>query len=419
MLPQTLDFKFIREHLKVILENSREAISALADAVWKQKVVPGKDALEIIRPRLPDLSDIADAVDMIIRTQSELSVVLERFPCLYRCWHEAGSPVLENTFIGNLLRDLRDNSVEFGLAEIEAALASLLHRFKPTDLSEQIRDLFAEGNRSESRWEKSWTELTALAYINDRGLLSSLGWPAVNCDTPPFDCLTSFGGQLIPCDIKTSIGSAFSHLWGAVNTVVQKWAAENGLGNLPFALRYRGTLAQEVVGRALKEALLNFSTELASMKSTAPEPLKLNLGALRCEVFIGASASNTNSGGIQGSDALATSLMSTYGAHVSQKAKTAKEQSRTPFLLMYVQTAGSGMSDLRTASVFKNAIASLSSAAASLDHDAGDLWLGSILLDLRQSVPRVVCCLRESASWPNGVVLKIIAERFGAELVSL
>jgi hypothetical protein len=64
MLPQTLDFKFIRGHLKVILDNSREAISALAYAVWKQKVVPGKDALEVIRPLLPDLSAIADAVDM-------------------------------------------------------------------------------------------------------------------------------------------------------------------------------------------------------------------------------------------------------------------------------------------------------------------------------------------------------------------
>jgi len=155
MLPQTLDFKFVRGHLKVILEKSREAISALAHAVWKRKVMPGKDALEILRPRLPNVSTIADLIDTIIRTQSELSVVLGRFPCLYQCWHEAGSPVLENTFIGNLLKDLRDSLMEFGLTEIEAALASLLHRFKPTDLSEHIRDLFAEGSRSESRWEKS------------------------------------------------------------------------------------------------------------------------------------------------------------------------------------------------------------------------------------------------------------------------
>lgn len=209
MLPLTLDLKFVRGHLKVILESAREAISALAHAVSKQKVMLGKDALEVIRPRLPDLSTIADTIDTIIRTQSELSVVLGRFPYLHQCWREAGSPVLQNTFVGDLLADLRDNLMEFGLVGIEAALASLLNRFKPADLSEQIRDLFAEGSRSQSRWEKSWTELTALAYINDRGLLCSLGWPATNCDTPPFDCRISIADHLIPCDIKSSIGSAF------------------------------------------------------------------------------------------------------------------------------------------------------------------------------------------------------------------
>jgi hypothetical protein len=419
MLPLTLDFKFVREHLKVILQSTREAISALAHAVSKQKVMLGKDALEIIRPRLPDLSTIADTVDTIIRTQSELSVVLGRFPYLYQCWREAGSPVLQNTFVGTLLADLRDNLMEFGLVGIEAALASLLNRFTPADLSEQIRDLFAEGSRSQSRWEKSWTELTALAYINDRGLLGSLGWPAANCDTPPFDCRIFIADDLIPCDIKSSIGSAFSQAWGAVDSVIQRWAAENGLANPPFTLRYRGTLAQEVVGPTIRQAVQDFSNELANMKSIPSEPLKLNLGSVRCEVFIGPSASNTDSGGILGSDALATSLMPTYSSHVSQKAKTAKEQSRSPFLLMYVQTPGSGMSDLKTASVFKSAIASVSSVATSLDHDAGDLWLGSILLDLRQLVPRVVCCTREDASWPNGVTPEIVAERLGAELVSL
>jgi hypothetical protein len=420
MLPLTLDFTFIRGHQKVILQSAREAMSALAHAVSKQKVMLGKDALEIIRPRLPDLSTIADTIDTIIRTQSELSVVLGgRFPYLYQCWQEAGSPVLQNTFVGELLADLRDNLMEFGLVGIEAALASLLRRFNPADLSEQVRDLFAEGSRSQSRWEKSWTELTALAYINDRGLLCSLGWPATHCDTPPFDCRICIADHLIPCDVKSAIGSAFSQVWGAVDSVIQQWATENGLANPPFTLRYRGTLAQEVVGPAIRETVRDFSTELANVKSIPSEPLKLNLGSVRCEVFIGPSASNTSSGGIQGSDALATSLAPTYISHVSQKAKTAKEQSRSPFLLMYVQTPGSGMSDLKTASVFKSAITSAGSVAAALDHNASDLWLGSILLDLRQSVPRVVCCLREDASWPNGVVPKIVAERFGAELVSL
>jgi hypothetical protein len=419
MLPLTLDFSFVHEQLKAILENSQEAISALANAVWNQKVMSGNDALEIIEPRLPDVSAIADTVDTIIQTQSELSAVLGYFPYLRQCWHEAGSPVLENTFIGNLLTCLRDDFIEVGLVAVETALASLLQKFTPSDLSEQIRDLFAEGSRSESRWEKSWTELTALAYINDRGLLSMLGWPVSNCDTPPFDCVISVGGQLVPCDIKSSIGSGFSLASSAVQSVVRQWAIKNGKENLACALRYRGTLSQEVVGPALKEALRNFRAEVANMKSIPSGPLKLDLGKVRCEVFIGASALNTNSGGIQGADPLAISLMSTYDSHVSQKAKMAKEQNHTPFLLIYVQTPGSGMSDLKTASVFKSAITSLSSAAATLKNDAGELWLGSILLDFRQLAPRIVCCLREDAAWPNGVMPKVIAASFGAELVSL
>lgn len=419
MLPQTLDFKVVRGELKAMLEKSREAIGAVAHEVWKQKVMSGDDALDIIRPHLPDLTAIPNTIDAIIRTQSEMSVILERFPHLHQCWQEAGTPVLENTYIGKLLALLRDELVEFGLVGIEAALASLLHRFKPADLSEQVRDLFAEGNRSESRWEKSWTELTALAHIHDRGLLRSLGWPATDCDTPPFDCLMSIADQLIPCDIKSAIGNAFSQVSDALDTVIQRWAAENGIENPPFALRYRGTLAQEVVGPALRKAVRDFGTELGSMKSIPSKSLKLKIGGVRFEVFIGPSARDTSSGGIQGSEALATCLRSTYSSHVVQKAKTAEEKNRCPFILMYVQTSGSGMSDLRTASVFKEAIARLSSTARSLAHSAGDLWLGSILLDRRQSVERVVCCLRASASWPNGVLPEIIAQRLGGELVTL
>lgn len=365
---------------------------------------------------VPDFSVPVDTTDTI-QNPIELSAVLGNYPNLRLCWQNANSPVLENTFIGNLLTYLRDDSIEFGLAAVETVLASVLQSFKASDLSEQIRDLFGVGTRSESRWEKSWTELTALAYLNDRGLLCSLGWPAMKCDTPPFDCAISIGDQLIPCDIKSSAGSGFALASSAVHSIVQEWATNNGRANPAYALRYRGTLSQEIVGPVLRKALCKFRDELSNMKSFPPEPLKWTLGTVRCEVFIGPSALKTNSGGLQGADSLAASLISTYGSHVSQKAKMAKEQDHTPFLLMYVQTPGSGMSDLKTAAVFRSAIANLSSAAAKLENDAGELWLGSILLDCRQLAPRIVCCLRSEASWPGGLLPKIIGESFRGELV--
>ena len=106
-----------------------------------------------------------------------LTAVLMRFPYLLRCWQKIGSPALEERYIGDLLAILRDDSVDFGIGGVESALAVLLARFTPDELSEQVRDLFANGDRTEASWYKSWTELYALAYFQEHQMLYSLGWP--------------------------------------------------------------------------------------------------------------------------------------------------------------------------------------------------------------------------------------------------
>ncbi len=419
ILPMTLDLQYVRSELKPVLERCRDAIGALAKAVLDQRQLSGTEVSEILGPLLPNDLALKDTVSAIIHVQSQLATVLQRFPNLLRSWRDTSSPALGNTFVGKLLTILRDDGVEIGLAAVDAALASLTQKFTSGELSEQIRDLFAEGGRSESRWEKSWTELTALAYNNDLNLLSSLGWPPMESDTPPFDCVLSISDQLIPCDIKTATGSGFSLVQSALSRVLETWALAIGTTDIPFALRYKGTLTQEIVGPTLNKAIRQFQSELAAMSEIPSSPLKLSFGDLRCEVFVGPASDAVSSGGIQGTDSLSDNFVQTYHSHVSQKAKTAKEQGGTPFLLMYVLTPGSGMSDLKTGSTFKDAIAKLHSRATTLEHDADSLWLGSVLLDLRQSSPRVVCCFRETSSWPEGVAPNQAAAKLKGELVML
>jgi hypothetical protein len=350
-----------------------------------------------------------------------LTAVLAQFPNLQRCWQNIGSPTLEERYIGDLLATLRDDSADFGIGAVESALAVLLARFTPDELTEQVRDLFANGDRTEASWYKSWTELCALAYFQEHQILYSLGWPETTSDTPPFDFRLSISELIIPCDVKSASGSAFLLVNGELNGLVQRWAKDRGLGAVEFRLRYHGTLAQEVVGPSFigKAPLNEFRTELDTLLKVPEVPLKLDLGAVKFKAYIGRSAQERTSGGIQGSDPLAASLVSTYRSHVVRKAKTAERENQTPFLLAYVQTPGTGMSDLKTASIFEKAISTVSAASGSLDHGAGELWLGSSLLDFRYSDPRMCCCLRGAARWPAGLTPKDLAQRAGGRLVCI
>ena len=145
--------------------------------------------------------------------------------------------------------------------------------------------------------------------------------------TPPFDFRLSISDLIIPCDIKSASGSAFLLVHGELNGLVQRWAKDRGLGAVEFRLRYQGTLTQEVVGPSFigKAPLNEFRTELNALLSVPDVPLGLDLGAVKFKAYIGRSAQERTSGGIQGSDPLAASLVSTYRSHVVRKAKTAEK----------------------------------------------------------------------------------------------
>jgi hypothetical protein len=310
---------------------------------------------------------------------------------------------------------------DFGLSEVDVALATLLARFTVSDLREQVEDLFcSDPTLSQARWEKASTELYAFAHFERCGLLYSLGWPAGYSDTPPFDFRTRVSGQIVLCDAKPASGNGFDLVRQAIEKVVKEWTENRGLATVQVCLDYRGTITQQVVGPVLRQgqALAQFAADLNRHAGIPEAPLHLTLDRSRIEVKLVVDQSLRASGGIQGVDPLIASLVPTVRKHVVQKAKLSSANGSVPFILVYVHLQGTGAGDVKSKHILPKVFAEID--CAQVDPDADSLWLGCIILDHRcADTPSVMCCLRKRAPWPEGLTPLQFASCAGGSLIDL
>lgn len=346
--------------------------------------------------------------------------VPSQFPALSLCSKSVEYDP-EVAYIGNLLRTFESDQVDFGLYEVDIALATLLARFTADELREQVQDLFcSDPTLSQARWDKASTELYAFAHFERCGLLYSLGWPPGYGDTPPFDFRTRVSGQIVLCDAKPASGNGLELVRHSIEEVVKDWAESRGLSAVQVSVDYRGTTTQQVVGPALRQghALAQFAADLDRHAGIPATPLNLTLDRSRIEVTLALDQSRRVSGGIQSVDALVASLVPTVTKHVAQKAKLSSANGSLPFILVYVHLQGTGAADIKAKHILPRVLAEVDSAQN--DPDMDSLWLGGVILDHRQAgAPSISCCLRKRAAWPKGLTPLEFANCSGGTLIEL
>jgi hypothetical protein len=347
---------------------------------------------------------------------------LSQFPALAACSKSVHPIRAGGGHISELLRLFESGQIDFGLSEVDAALATLLTRFTVDDLREQIQDLFcSHPTLSQVRWDKASTELHAFTHFERQGLLYSLGWPPGYSATPPFDFRTRVSGQIVLCDAKPASGNALDLVRRAIKEIVTQWTARHGLTAVQVLVNYRGTMTQQVVGPALRRgsALAQFAADLDTHDDIPAKLLKLTLGRSRIEVTLASGQSRHVSGGAQGVDALVASLVPTVTKHVVQKAKLSSANGSTPFALVYVHLPGSGAGDVKSKLILPRVFAEVD-IAQQADRDIDSLWLGGVILDHRQAgVPTLMCCLRNRATWPRDLTPSTFANSAGGTLAAL
>jgi hypothetical protein len=345
---------------------------------------------------------------------------LARFPLLKRCRDTVPSRKLAETYLGGLLLALHDSDVDFETAGLETVLAILFERHTTTDISEQIDGLFYDGaiTQSKKKWNAASSELYAFSYFEGLRILASLGWPPSGYGkTPPFDSMLRMEGVFIPCDVKAASGNAFLLIRTALEKIVRDWDMSRGTKVADICLRYRGTLSQQKVGPVLEPSMQAFAAALRKFDEIPGTALPLDVGGLRCEVTLSPGHSKLLSGGVQGTDALARSLVDTLLNHVTHKSVTAAANGGRPFAIVYVQLPGTGGSDVKTSHIFEKSARDVAADRILLVNDADSLWLGMILLDYKVEPPKVYCYLRQDAMWPDGLSPKQFAHTACGRLV--
>jgi len=355
--------------------------------------------------------------DAELLEQGILLQLLNVYPTLQGIFSARLTPAdLSICYVGDLLRATRDAGVEFGLAELDNILSSLVARFGMQPLYEQLDDLFLDSDRilSENRWLKATTEIHALAFLENHRALASLGWPpptAGTSNTPPFDCRVDHRGTPIPCDIKPASNSGLRLVTDALRPIAQSWATKYGLQNVDIEVRYSGTVAQQNMGPALRNTgvVAQFEQALDQFSSVPQTPLAVNLGGTRFDVTIVAGASVFSSTGTQSPAAVVAALVPTLERHIRQKANAATANGNAPFLLCYVRLPSSGASDIKSRHYFRQWFASASANAPNLGA-AASLWLGVLFLDFTTGSPDAIGYFRPSATWLNGATPASLAQ---------
>jgi hypothetical protein len=343
------------------------------------------------------------------------------FPSLFRTWRDYGSPELGGTHLGVLASIYAKDGVEFELKGVDESLAALLPRVPIGSMQEQARALFAQQDLEQGKreFEKASTELCALAECARLGLLHGLGWPPGNSDTPPFDLQIDVGKAYIPVDVKSANGSGFQLVARSLSEVVEPWAAKVGVKAFRVVVRYTGLLSQPSTGPEVNKrgALEDFAAELSEYDKLPDCSFSLCLQQVQLTVRIVLEESTLHqSGGIQGTEALARVLASSFEVHVTKKSQQARKAGKTPFLLMYVQLPGYGSSDIKTPEIFCDAMRRVSALNSNLKHDGNALWLGSVLLRPSAAARERYCCLRTAAQWPDGLSSEEFANYLKATL---
>lgn len=350
--------------------------------------------------------------------------VLDNFPCLYGVFTSLPEPPsLSVCYIGDLLRTIRDEGFDYyGLTDVENMADILISRFGATALYEQLNDFFVDSDAalSKARWFKAVTEISALSHLHNLGALASLGWPppsAGSSNTPPFDCRIKSSGGAIPCDVKPASGSGFKLVRDKLGPVIQNWSLTNNLSGIDFFIRYRGSVAQQLLGPVLRQTTSVQQFESTLNRHTIPPavPIQSTIGGTHFDIIVTGSGSSNVSSGFQPASALIKAMLPTLVKHVKKKGGSAAAAGHTPFLLCYVRLSGIGGGDLKPAHLYHDWFRAASVKGADLG--AGNsLWLGVLLLDYVTGTPRSICYLRSAGSWPPGVTPTNLATALSSQL---
>jgi len=313
------------------------------------------------------------------------------------------------------------DGVEFELEQVDQSLERLLPRFKVEALKDPLDALFCPKGKNQrgNAFRKASTELYALAEFERLGVLEGLGWPTNFGDNAPFDLQIRAANTVIPVDVKDANGSGVSLAQKKLEEIIGPWAETNGVPLYRIALRYLGVMSQSSIGENIWKngTLEQFSEWLATFQAIPQDVYRLTVeGTLLSVRIVPAESTGHQCGGIQKSDTLASILSETFEDHVTEKSKHAKQENKTPFLLIYVQLPGYGSSDIKTTATFHDATLCVSQRAQELQHEADQLWLGNIFLHPKGTTMERYCCLRPIAAWPNALTPEDLVTRLNGVL---
>lgn len=297
------------------------------------------------------------------------------------------------------------------IERVNEMLGILLQRFSLADLHEQVNAIFGATERD---WAKADSELSALAYLDECGVLHDIGYPRNGSSTPPFEGRLQIASQQIPFDIKSASGSGDELLRSFFNEVIDGWAQDNGLGDYEFQCQTTGTITQPVIGRLRPTLQQKLQSELVSLTEFPGSPIELQQSDLSIRLTIRAATGIVCSGGVAGVTPQARSLAGTIMGHVQSKGSQADRLSE-PFFLFYIRGVGCGHSDWNPYG-FGKALDLLESDTQFASSPGASRCLAIALVDWTPSVtPQAYIHARQSTYWPSGMIPNTLAAALNAK----
>ena len=335
-------------------------------------------------------------------------ITLQDFPALQAALNHFGAgEVTGDSHLAGLLSILDSTGVDYGVAVVEGALASLLSRFLLTELQEQVDALFADDHE----WDKATSELLGLSHFHRLGLLRQTGWPSGGGKTPPFDGVVEVAGHRVPFDVKSASGTGVNWLDEALSPAVHAWAAARGAPSVEVVFRWDGPITKQAIAKHRIALLEQLNKQLRLLRTT-PAKASLRAGKTTIEVTIRHRTGGRVHGGVVFVEPHADSILETLGTHARDKGKQAAKHGEVPFFLAYVRPPGRGGSDI-AGYAMATALRALNLAATG---PAADLWLGTLSLDWTPRCGDPVISeglIRPDAQWPKGLDSDLFARALG------
>lgn len=297
------------------------------------------------------------------------------------------------------------------LERVDEMLGILLRRFSLEDLEEQINAIFGTTERD---WAKAESELSALAYLDERKALHDIGYPKTGSSTPPFEGRLHLASKLVPFDIKSASGSGDALLRSLFNELASDWAQSNNLGKIECEYQTTGTITQPVIGPLSRSLQQKLQSELTPLTTFPTCPIELQQGDLGIRLTIRAATGIVCSGGVAGVTPQARSLAGTIMGHVQSKGNRA-DSLNEPFFLFYTRGFGCGHSDW-TPYGFGKALDLVESNTLFTSNPVASRCLAIGLIDWTPSAtPQAYIRSRQVTHWPSVMTPNMLADALNAK----